>query len=639
MNENKIYKEYKNKMKISPVMQQGDSTNAVVYSFDLETSKFSYELKKNGEPFSLATASDVNFVLRFGGSNPEEYPTAVLIGDIEDRLNGKVSFVMPKRYLGFDGRVLGEVNIQFTNGQSLTAGHFSFVMKPSYIDDGVEIAQQVYVERFEDLEGVIGQQSENINGMLDVINEDVKESNAKVDEIKDLIVQNDVLKKAEAGSFEEFREQDDTIISKMKNEFTDRGVNVKWFCKCDGVYDDTENLKQVINIAKNLKTSIFIPEQAKLRITSTIDFTSLSVESAGTIIVDFNGIGLLVGHISTQSLNNYYSIKRVTHTNYKDGDISIRVQGAKRLNFVFGDMTTLELWANGDQQTLDSVAYNTFNLNGFITNLNIVSEKNASLNGWINENTFIKGRITNILFDGNYSHDMNNFIDTCVEKGTIQILKGTSNHFVTMRNESIKSVFFAEGTYRNSIQFGYYGSNSLLTYSSVTDLGTGNAVYSVNEFMPTVEVLDITKINIEKSTAVLKDGIDSIGNFVVLKAWQKFVKVILPIDSFYEMECILNEETDQGMRYYITPLNENGNAVKEPGIVWIAGSSYDKETGVYTASIDSQKFTMLVHKPEKADKVMIEIGTSKKLQLNRLMMKAKTGVMKESYLESKKPIY
>lgn len=171
MNENKIYKEYKNKMKISPVIQQGDSTNAVVYSFDLETSKFSYELKKNGEPFSLATASDVSFVLRFGGSNPEEYPTAVLIGDVEDRINGKVSFVMPKRYLGFDGRVLGEVNIQFTNGQSLTAGHFSFVMKPSYIDDGVEIAQQVYVERFEDLEGLLKETSEAIKNN-DIVTKD-----------------------------------------------------------------------------------------------------------------------------------------------------------------------------------------------------------------------------------------------------------------------------------------------------------------------------------------------------------------------------------------------------------------------------------------------------------------------------------
>ena len=171
MNENKIYKEYKNKMKISPVIQQGDSTNAVVYSFDLETSKFSYELKKNGEPFSLATASDVSFVLRFGGSNPEEYPTAILIGDVEDRLNGKVSFVMPKRYLGFDGRVLGEVNIQFTNGQSLTAGHFSFVMKPSYIDEGVEIAQRVYVERFEDLEGLLKETSEAIKNN-DIVTKD-----------------------------------------------------------------------------------------------------------------------------------------------------------------------------------------------------------------------------------------------------------------------------------------------------------------------------------------------------------------------------------------------------------------------------------------------------------------------------------
>lgn len=162
MNENKTYKEYKNKMNVSPIMQKGDSTNAVVYSFDLDTSKFTYELKMNGQPLSLANASEVNIVLYFGGDDPEKYPKANLVGVIEDKLNGKVSFTMPKQYLGFNGRVVGEIDITFENGQSLTAGHFSFIMKSSYINEGLEIEQQVYVERFEDLEGLLKETSEAI---------------------------------------------------------------------------------------------------------------------------------------------------------------------------------------------------------------------------------------------------------------------------------------------------------------------------------------------------------------------------------------------------------------------------------------------------------------------------------------------
>ncbi|MGY3766952.1 BppU family phage baseplate upper protein, partial [Vagococcus vulneris] len=143
MNENKTYKEYQNMMSVSPILEDGDSTNVVVYSFDLDTSKFTYDLKKNGEPLSLSNASDVSFVLYFGGDDPEKYPKANLVGTIEDKLTSRVSFIMPKQYLGFSGRVLGEVNVTYTNGQSMTVGYFYFVMQPSYINGGLKIEQQV----------------------------------------------------------------------------------------------------------------------------------------------------------------------------------------------------------------------------------------------------------------------------------------------------------------------------------------------------------------------------------------------------------------------------------------------------------------------------------------------------------------
>lgn len=221
MNENKTYKEYKNKLDISPIMQKGDSTNAVVYSFDLDTSKFTYELKMNGQQLSLANASEVNIVLYFGGDNPDKCPKANLVGEIEDKLKSIVSFVMPKQYLGFDGQVLGEFDITFKNGQSLTAGYFSFVMKPSYINGNIEIEQQVYVEQFEDLKNLIGKQSEDINKILIDMQEDIKESNAKVDELNAQIKDRDLVTKPELAVVEN-KKADKTAVNDISLHLLDK---------------------------------------------------------------------------------------------------------------------------------------------------------------------------------------------------------------------------------------------------------------------------------------------------------------------------------------------------------------------------------------------------------------------------------
>lgn len=274
MNENKTYKEYKNKLDISPIMQKGDSTNAVVYSFDLDTSKFTYELKMNGQPLSLANASEVNIVLYFGGDNPDKYPKANLVGTIEDKLNGKISFVMPKQYLGFDGQVLGEINVTYNNGQSLTAGYFSFVMKSSYINGSIEIEQQVYVEQFEDLKNLIGKQSEDINKILVVMQEEIDKSNAKVDEIKDLIVKNDVYKKTDGEKLQ--KELIDGRYSKMldkhfsslqaRGDFWDEsfariGVDITFFGADEQLKDNATQINNAIKYAfENEYSRIFIPK-------------------------------------------------------------------------------------------------------------------------------------------------------------------------------------------------------------------------------------------------------------------------------------------------------------------------------------------------------------------------------------------
>lgn len=62
------------------------------------------------------------------------------------------------------------------------------------------------------------------------------------------------------GIFNSFREWDYTIMEKMKNEFTERRVNVKWFGALgDGVNDDTDAIQEAIRFAKDQKSKVFFP--------------------------------------------------------------------------------------------------------------------------------------------------------------------------------------------------------------------------------------------------------------------------------------------------------------------------------------------------------------------------------------------
>src|SRR5690606_31613995 len=106
--------------------------------------------------------------------------------------------------------------------------------------------------------------------------------------------------------------------------------------------------------------------------------------------------------------------------------------------------------------------------------------------GWNNENTFIKGRIAELIIDGNYSHNHNVFYNPTFENTTVQIKRGNSNIFYDCRLEGTNTVTFDSGTYNNRMFKSWYASPGVFLRQTIatnyTDNGKNNVVCNSLDF-------------------------------------------------------------------------------------------------------------------------------------------------------------
>lgn len=169
-------KEYSATMEVSATKKMITNSNVVVHSNDIESVKFIHDLvNERGQPYDLTDVSDVFVTLFFGGMDIKRHPKATLSGQVEE---SQVSFVIPKLFLGFTGTVYCEINLSYNNDQSETAGRFQFKMTKSFIDEGTEIADIVYVEKFEDIKKEVQEKVNLIDQIVDEIVEKADECKA-----------------------------------------------------------------------------------------------------------------------------------------------------------------------------------------------------------------------------------------------------------------------------------------------------------------------------------------------------------------------------------------------------------------------------------------------------------------------------
>ena len=146
------------------------------------------------------------------------------------------------------------------------------------------------------------------------------------------------------GIFSSFRDWDYSILEKVKNEFEERGVNVKWFgAKGDGVTDDTLSIQSAINTG----LSVFLPP-GKYNVKELKGFASgqiiqgiSKVESWGgkntQNITLLNGIG---------SADNYVIKNNVWGDGILPTAITVKnlsIEGSKKTNGILvGNSSTIE---------------------------------------------------------------------------------------------------------------------------------------------------------------------------------------------------------------------------------------------------------------------------------------------------------
>lgn len=200
------------------------STGVVFWSHDKGTAKMIFRLRKENVNQTLSEGTIIPILLEFLSATAENgRGRHIYHAVIEDALNGIVSIILEDNILGYQGKVDGSIYIELPDKRSLdTAGRFSFEIKRSPIDEEVPELEDYYWQGFNEImesyhQTIAGIKSE-AKELLDSLKQDVSSTqekvsqleqsistantnlNARIDEIRKKIDENDVYTKAESSA-------------------------------------------------------------------------------------------------------------------------------------------------------------------------------------------------------------------------------------------------------------------------------------------------------------------------------------------------------------------------------------------------------------------------------------------------------
>ncbi|MDM5320344.1 BppU family phage baseplate upper protein [Bacillus pumilus] len=127
------------------------STSINFWTQDRQTARLTFKLTKDGVPLPLAAVTGKLVLVMSNGSR--------FIRDITivDRVNGHAEYILSDKEIKHYGIVQAELNLYYTNDQSMSVHQFSFNISKSLIDQDIVPFTEYYVDEFEALRAKINE--------------------------------------------------------------------------------------------------------------------------------------------------------------------------------------------------------------------------------------------------------------------------------------------------------------------------------------------------------------------------------------------------------------------------------------------------------------------------------------------------
>lgn len=528
---------FKNFPVIVDTVQKSKLNNIVVNSNDLKTFKLTITINQFNKPIDLTGAT-----VRIAIVKPDN-KTVFQDCTITDPTTGICEVVLDTQAFIIAGVYIAEVMIYFGVDTVAVTGRFSYSVSKGILDNST-------VESTNDWQA-INQAIDAAEGILI----DLRENGTGID----------VQARSELETVT--TQLADTVNSKVEV------VNIKeQFSAVAGAADNTQSFLNAATYAKANGMALYLPK-GNYACTSDV-----IIDGVKHIIFD-GTVTLATGKVLDISYDSYIAPCNWKITNVAGG--LLRLSGLNSSKIEIIKAKELELYAHGDIPKKEFMAYNTFTL-GKIDTFRLFSE--GVKDGWINENKFFGGRISNITFDGNFHHDNNIFYGTMLEGFTMTINRGISNFFYDVRMEGTNSITFGPGTSDNVIYRSWIENPNMYLRD------TSGVAFTNNGFNNQV----VSNLDIFHKKEVVYN-VDSRSNNYPLSAFTKNQNDLTVESSgkvFYETDLIeLNNpiglvlKSDKSL-FYISAYAYDANKVllttQQTNFIGMAGFAFYSGTGAYT---------------------------------------------------------